>query len=170
MVVADVRGLDPQGDPRNVGVNGVGDLLVSAQVYRSPTIRVPGIGAAAAYVSGDAFGAGFSFSVPVVGTIAHVYFLDYDDEGIQKDLVLFSLPFVATADNSAFAVSDADLRNCVGVAVINTYRNFGNNQFGEAGPALNYVAPQGTLYAQLVTRGADNIAAGASPEIYLVIV
>ena len=112
----------------------------------------------------------FTIPVPTEGTIASVVFLDYDDEGLQKDFALFSQTFTATADNSAFAVSDADLENCIGFITVSNFSNFGNNQVGVALPALYYVVPQGILYCQVVTRGVDNIAVGAVPEFFMVIV
>lgn len=131
---------------------------------------IPGIGPATLYATGDAFGAGFTLGVPIEGTIATVVFRDYDDEGVTKELVLFNDSFTATADNAAFAVSDADLGKCVGVISIATFYNFGNNQIGIVNPALYYLAPRGILYCQLVTRGGDTIAQGAIPDLTIMVV
>ena len=143
--------------------------FVAGHVNRTPVQAVPGIGTGVAYASGDAFGTRIRFGVPVEGTITNVIFLDNDDEGINKDLVLFEDEFGETADNAAFAVSDADLLRCVGVAHINSWANYANNQVGMANPGLGYSTKTGVLHAQLVTRGADNIAAGQLPYIFLVI-
>src|SRR3989304_2968583 len=113
--MSDIRGKDPQGDFRDVSVTEKGDILVAARVFKTARIIVPGIGAAAAYAAGDAFGDKFRIQVPREGTIATVVFLDLDDEGLQKDLVFFTRDFTATADNAAFAVSDVDLLHCAGV-------------------------------------------------------
>ena len=175
--MADIRGLDPQGHPRDVGVTNDGSVLVTSRAYQTRRIVVPGIGASSAYASGDAFGAKFTFSVPAEGTIATVMFIDRDDEGLAKELVLFNDDFAATTDNSAFAVSDNDLLLCRGVIPITTFFDFGNNQIGIATPAMSYNlndqnsnAGLRTFYCQLVTRGVDNIAAGSEPVIYMVIV
>ena len=146
---------------------GVG---IKDSLFVSDRVQVPGIGTGAAYAAADAFGVKFSFTVPVKGTIINVIFQDLDDEGLDKELNIFNRDFTETADNAAFAPSDDDLLNCIGVANIDTWYNFANNQIGMAYPALGYVAPTGLLYAQLLTRGADNIASGAIPKIFLVIV
>ena len=164
-------GLEPLSGSPPLPARILNAPYVRSKVYRTERVLVPGIGAAVAYTAADAFGTALSFPVPIEGTIAGVVFYDYDDEGITKELVLFEDPFTATADNAAFAVSDTDLHNCLGVISIDVYYNFGNNQIGIATPALSYVLTTGsTLYGQLVTRGADNIAAGAMPELMLVVV
>lgn len=146
-----------------------GVVQVTSEVFQTERIAVPGIGTGAAYADGDAFGRSFAIEVPKEGVIANVVFLDYDDEGLNKDLVLFSRPFAETADNAAFAPSDADLAFCVGVASITVWYNFENNQVGMGTPALGYTAQKGKLWGQWRTRGSDNIAAATIPEFYLVI-
>lgn len=144
-------------------------LSTTSPVHVTDKLLVPGIGTAVAYAAGDAFGTKFFFTVPTEGLISNINFLDFDDEGIQKDLVLFTEDFTATADNSAFAVSDDDLLNCIGVISVTTFYNFGNNQVGTGTPAFGYKAPNGRLYCQIVTQGADNIAAGAIPRVFIVV-
>ena len=144
-------------------------LSVTAPVFTTDRQIIPGIVTGAAYAAGDAFGTTMVFNVPKVGTISNVIFIDKDDEGIDKELVLFSRPFVETADNSAFAPSDADLSYSLGVVSIDTFYNFTSNQIGEATPAKSYVAPQGRIWCQMVTRGADNITADNIPELFFVV-
>jgi len=155
-------------DAHPLPVNIAGTATTTVKLTKVLT-TIEGIGVAAAYATADAFGGRLVIPVPVEGTICTVVFHDYDDEGITKELVLFNDEFTATADNSAFAVSDADMRNCVGVISIVTYFNFGSNQIGQATPALFYIAPKGLLYGQFVTRGTDNIAAGAIPDFTMVV-
>lgn len=163
------RGVGPDGNPRGFAVDAEGHLA-GLPGLTSVMVRIPGIGTGAPYASGDAFGGRFSFAVPVDGTIANVMFYDYDDEGIQKDLMLFAEEFTETTDNSEFDPSAGDLSNSIGPVLITSFTDFANNQMGKATPALSYHAPHGRLWAQIVTRGADNIAAGAIPEIRLVII
>ena len=151
-------------------LNALRQEEADSHIHTTPLLTVSGVGTGSAYTSGDAFGRKITLHVPVEGTISNVVFQDLDDEGINKELVLFDRDFEETADNAAFAVSDADLAKCIGVAYINTWSDFGNNQVGQAVPALSYVTPNGMLYAQLVTRGADNIAAGAIPTFFVVVV
>ena len=150
--------------------DGAPDVPVVSRVHKTERRPVAGIGTGLAYAAADAFGTRFAIPVPPFGTIASLVFLDYDDEGIPKEFVLFEREFTATTDNDAFAVSDADLSSCVGVITVDVFNNFGNNQIAVASPALAYSAPGGYLYCQVVTRGADNIAAGSIPEFFMVIV
>jgi hypothetical protein len=143
---------------------------ISSHVFRTSPLFIPGIGTASAYAAGDAFGTQLDVIVPDEGTISNVFLLDYDDEGLRKDIVLFDRPFTATADNAAFAPSDEDLLHCIGVVTIDFFYNFANNQIGIATPALGYVAIGETIYCQVVTQGADNIAAQAIPQLVFVIV
>ena len=145
-------------------------IAIKSPVFVTGQIEIPGIGTGAAYAAGDAFGNKFVFKVPKEGTIANVVFIDKDDEGLNKELVLFNKDFGQTGDNQAFSPGDPDLHDSIGAVSIETWYDYALNQLGMATPALSYVAPEGQLYAQMLTRGADNIAAGAIPRIYLVIV
>lgn len=149
------------------------DYIKGLVVTTSPSTRVggviPGIGTGAAYASDDAFGSIGELVVPKSGTIATVLFLDLDDEGLRKDVYLSAAPFVDTADNSPIALTDAAVRNCLGIVSIDTFYDLLDNRVGIATPALWYHAPRKRLYYQVVTRGADNIAAGALPELWFVV-
>ena len=131
---------------------------------------IPGIVAAVAYTAGDAFGGRFEINVPEYGTITNVAFMDLDDEGINKDMVLFNAPFLATADNSPIALLDFELKAaCIYVVQISTWIDFLDNRVGISEPALYYHAPKKKLWGQFVTRGVDNIAAGQEPIIRVTI-
>ena len=172
--MSDTRVKSPLGQ----WVDAIGDksgaAYVAGRIYKSPVIKVPGIGAASAYAAADAFGTKVVINgLPNQGTISDVIFIDKDDEGIVKELVLFDHDFTGTADNSAFAPTDADLENLVGVVSISNFYNYSVNQVGRATPALFYSTDPrspGRLYGQFVTRGADNIAAGSEPLFFLVVV
>ena len=169
--MSDIRGLDPQGLWREVAVTSKGDIHATSRLFKTDLMTVPGIGTAAAYTAADAFGTKFNFPVPTEGVISTVIFVDRDDEGIEKELVLFHEDFTATADTAAFAVTDNDLGNLVGVIHIETddYFDWSSNRVAVVYPALYYIAPDGLLYGQFVTRGTDNIAVGALPSFQLVI-
>lgn len=143
---------------------------IKAKVFRTPCIEIPGIGTGSAYAAGDAFGGKFAIQVPKKGCIEAAIMYDLDDEGIETELWLFREDFSATTDNSAFAVSDADLMNLEYVIGIQNFANAGNNQIGiNSGLGLPYEAPNGNLYCQCVTRGAPNIAAGNIPRVALAV-
>ena len=144
-------------------------ILVKNQLYRV-LMEVPGIGAAAAYATGDAMGTVFTLRVPSRGTIREVFFHDLDDEGLNKELWLFSGPITAAADNAAFSIADADNLITVAVFLFDAWRDAVNNQVGmTANTPVDYEAPTGLLHCQVKTLGADNIAAGAMPFISMVI-
>jgi|TARA_Y100000310_G_scaffold200337_1_gene200398 hypothetical protein len=169
--MSDIRGRDPSGQLRDVGVSQHGNLIVAGRVFATPYIEIQGITASAAYATGDAFGGKFNFHVPKSGVIETVTMLDMDDEGIETELWLFHYDFTATTDNSAFAVSDDDLKKLEAVVGITNFANVGNNQVGiNNGLGLAYVAPEGKFYCQCVTRGAPNIAAANIPLVALRIV
>ena len=144
-------------------------ITIKPSIVVTNRVTVPGIGTGSAYAAGDAFGTRFVFEVPPKGTITRAIFIDKDNEGIQKDIVMFSREFTETADNAAFDPSDVDMTSHLGVASVNVFYDFGSNRGGEAVPDLEYSLPDGRIYCQIVTKGADNIAAGAIPEVYLVV-
>ena len=85
--------LEPVSETNPLHVALPDGAVVTSHVYRSETIEIPGIGAAVAYASGDAFGTKFSINVPNEGTIATLVFIDRDDEGITKEFILFDAEF-----------------------------------------------------------------------------
>ena len=135
--------------------------------FTIPFQDIEGIVAGVAYASGDAFGGKFVIhGVPAVGYIDSVILLDLDDEGINTELWLFDSDFTATADNVAFAISDADLKKLLWVIRLTNFADAANNQVAESNNLdLPYIAPEGLLYCQCVTRGVPNIAAANIPMI-----
>lgn len=132
-------------------------------------LQIPGIGTAAAYADGEAFGTAFILhnvfrAERPSGWITGARLADLDDEGIQIDVALFSAPIAAPTDNSAFAPTDVELATCVGVVSIDTFANWSVNQYGQSSAAPMHVVADGpNLYAACISRGAPNIAAGAIP-------
>lgn len=163
----------PEGTSEYVEVDDSNGLPVSVlNIVRTGTrviytMEVPGIVTGAAYLDGDAFGTrfflpGVSRSGVGSGVIEAITFNDKDDEGIQKDFVFFRSAIAGTADNSPFDPSDGDTDAKVGVVPVAVFYNWNSNRGGEAtGVDLPYVADD--LWCQIVTRGADNIAAGHIP-------
>ena len=134
---------------------------------------IPGIGAGVAYASGDAFGTVMQIVLPRSGVVLHsVVFHDPDNERVQKDITIYNvLPTDTTADNVAFDPPDADTSHVVGAFSIGLgdYIAYANSAVGVVrglnlpltGDASNRV------WLRLVTRGADNIAAGSQPFLSL---
>lgn len=147
-------------------------LLALRGPYRTPLLIIPGIGTGAAYASGDAFGGMIEINVPPTGIIHAALFYDYDNEKLGKTLRLSDIPFAATADNAAINPSDPDLSNGMGDITWATtdFAAYNANALGtKTAINLPYEAPNGKLYAQFMTNGADNIAAGKIPRFRLVI-
>ena len=153
------------------------DILITLRggigAYSPTTVvgpyQVPGLTLGGAYAANDAFGGMFTIDVPKFGTITDLVFYDLDDEGLNKDVVLFTRSFTPTANDAAIALRDDELRYSIGAISVISWTDLLDNQLGRATPALSYVAPQGKLWGQWVTRGADNIAAGSEPLFALVI-
>lgn len=126
----------------------------------------------AIYASGDALGEKNSFpNVPEHGTIMAVNVIDRDSEAVNLDLVLFSRDIAGSADNAAFAPSDAELSDCQGAVLVDTWKTFSTNSLGsESNVALPYWAPTGSLYFQCVTRGTPTFTATTDVLVQLGIV
>jgi hypothetical protein len=154
-----------------------GDLM-PAVAGRTVTrvMQVPGVGTGAAYEAGDAFGTLMTFQdvfrpEKCSGVIVSAFLIDLDDEGLQKDVVVFEKNVTGVADNAAFAPTDLDMLSCRGAFSITSFVNLGSNQIGTANNInLWMTSSDQHLRVWLVTQGADNIAAGSVPWIGLVVV
>lgn len=160
-----------EGDPLPVQV--VGSVQGTGLTYVTDAIVIPGIGTGAGYAAGDAVGTRLEIPNATrgearTGILHGAVLYDLDDEGIELDLVLFRESFTPTADNSPFAVSDADLLKCIGSITFNTFKDFGNNQMSTlSGIGLPFRTVGTSLYLQAVTRGTPNIAAANEYRISL---
>ena len=139
-------------------------------VYRTPFVDIAVD--TAIYASGDALGEKNSFpNVPEHGTIMAINVIDRDSEAVNMDVVLFTTDIVGTADNAAFAPSDAELNDCLGAVLVDTWKTFSTNTLGvETNIALPYWAPAGRLYFQCVTRGTPTFTAVTDVLVSLSIV
>ena len=124
------------------------------------------------YASGDALGAKASFPhVPPHGTIMSINVIDRDSEAVNLDVVFFRVDIAGSADNAAFAPTDAELQNCEGAYLVDTWKTFSTNTLGaESNIGLSYWAPSGTLYFQCVTRGTPTYTATDDVRIAISIV
>lgn len=135
----------------------------------TPWATVPARIRGSAYASGDAFGLSFPVDVPRRGIIYSAHFLDFDNEKLGKDFVLFAEALTTdTADDSAWALAAADAQKYAGTVSI-TAGDFiaaNANAIGEVKAiSLPYEAPLGKLWVKCVTRGADNLIAGVQPPM-----
>lgn len=136
------------------------------EIVQTPTIT------AGAYTAGDALGGLLTFANAAKiaggrGMITKVVIVDDAKQSAPIDLVLFDRTFTATADNSAFDPSDADMQNCLGfIPVANTdYAEFNDNGVATKASGLQmpfeYDLAGGvtSLFGQLVIRVGDTYAA-----------
>lgn len=142
-------------------------------VYNTTPIVIPGLTTGGAYATGDALGVQFTIPVPKSGILHAVWFIDRDNEKIAKEIMLAGFKFTATANDAAFAPVGSELDRMIPVRI--AAGDFGSgynaNAIGYVSSlGIPYTAPEGMLYCQLVTRGADNIAAGSEPLIKLGII
>ena len=143
-------------------------VLAGQLPFETDLYEVPGIGTGAAYASGDAFGTGFWVTVPPQGYLDSMTFFDLDNEGIAKTIYLFKREVTVSADNAAFAPVAADMRGRplqINLTAADYVTHSGGQMATVTAIGLPYEAPGGRLWCRLVTRGADNIAAGALPLI-----
>lgn len=148
--------------------------MATHAILTGPT-AVPGVVDTPDYSSGDAFGTIMTFNVPnSTGVIHGALWIDLGNIKIQKDVFLFSaLPSDTTADNAAWDPPDADMASCIGAFSIGAgdYFAAANSAIGcVRGLNLPYVTAGRKVYARIVTRGADNLAASNLPSFGLYVI
>ena len=126
------------------------------------------------YTSGDALGAKSKFeNVPERGVIMSFVIIDRDSEEDAIDIALFDTDIAGTADNAAFAPTDAELSTSVGTisAAAGNYATFSSNSLATVDNiGLPYSAEGGVLYFQLVTRATPTYTAATDILVGLGIV
>ena len=129
-------------------------------IHVTPTIT------AGAYSALDAVGGKMEFEdarTPYnpAGYISQAHIMDKGKQNALLYLVLFNQDFTPTADNAAFAVSDADLQNIVAVLMfeVNSYASFNANSFVSMGflgidVEIPFVLEEGgtSLFGQLFVK------------------
>jgi len=157
----------------NAGANTIGKVDVNASelhignvggegitISQTPTVTV------GAYSEGDAVGGLLTFANAARvsgggGVIKNVLLIDDVGQDVDFELWLFDRTFTAMVDNAAWAPSEADLRNLIGI-VYST-----NGAWAAAGtPSINdievskrYDLTGTSMFGQLVTRGTPTFSA-----------
>jgi len=147
----------------SAGENHIGQVgSPGITIAQTPTVT------AGAYAAGDAVGGLLTFAnagrVSGGGGVVKTFTL-IDDAGqdVTIELWLFNQTFTAMADNAAWAPSEADLENLVGI--ISTQES--STGWAAAGTpsaitvpcSLRYDVTGTSLFGQLVTRGTPTFAA-----------
>ena len=145
-------------------------LPVQEIVDKIDIVVTPAISAAGIYAAGDALGGLMTFANAALaaggsGTITNVVVIDEDQERAPIDIVFFNQTFGATADNSPFDPTDADLANNIGYVDVaaTDYANFVDNSVAAKASGLwmpfDYVLVGTSLFAQAVVRSAPTYTA-----------
>lgn len=123
---------------------------------------------AGAYVDGDAVGGLLTFANAARssgggGVIKNVVIIDDAGQDVALELWIFDRAFTPIADNGAWAPTEADLENCIGV--IST-EDSGQGWMAAGTPSVvdievsrQYSLDGTSLFGQLVTRGAPTFVA-----------
>lgn len=145
-------------------------VSATAAISQTPTVTASGI-----YASGDAVGGLLTFANVnrangegcVIGTVTVV---DLAAQSASLELWLFKATFTAMADNAPWAVSDADVANCIGVIPISSYYASTLNSVGQWTGAFLAVPAVGTLFGQLVTRSTPTYASTTDIRVTLKVI
>ena len=141
---------------KGMPVRLIGDVRVVSKPFATPWVQPLGMDTAA-YAAGDAVGIKGAFYVPKRGIVQSVNVLDQSDQQIQFDIVLFDGNFTGGTNNAAFDMADEDADDFIEDV---GYTGFADNALASVhNIGLQYVAPQGRLWFQVVTRGAPTYAA-----------
>lgn len=149
------------GDRVNAYYNEYGEAHVVSARIRTSVQLTPTVDTSI-YAAGDAVGGLLTFTSVArksggTGRVTKVVITDASKQSAQLDLVLFNQTFSATADQSAFAPSTADLANCIGSINIPAanYSAFSANSAATVQLTdFPFVLASGTsLFGQLVSRG-----------------
>jgi hypothetical protein len=167
-LLPDLPGLSAQDLPQ-VTLQVFEDYVSLTQ---TPTIT------AGAYTLGAAVGGLLTFTGAVNtsggrGQVTALVLLDKAQQHCPLELVLFDHTFTATADQSAFNPSSADMAYCIGVVAINPehYRRFSGNSVAVVPDlSMRFVANgSANLYGQLVCRGVPTYASTSDLSVRLTV-
>lgn len=131
--------------------------------------------ATTAYTAGDQVGTQFTLANMArasggFGYIVGVTLISAADIIGAYDVVFTRASITPAADNAAYAISDSDALNVVGIAQLSGAFDIGNNRIAQAvNLRMPYDCSGGTsLYATLITRSAHTFF-GATGELQLVV-
>ena len=137
-------------------------------ISQTPTVT------AGAYAANDAVGGLLTFANAVRnsgggGIVKSLIILDDAGQDAALELWLFSETFTAIADNAAFDISQADLRNLVAIVATadGAYFASGTESAARVEASQRYDLAGTSLFGQLVTRGTPTYAATDDVTIVL---
>lgn len=153
--------------------------LVHADVVtqqKSKIITVTPTVSTGIYTAGDAEGGLMTFAGATgarkTGMIATLIIVDKDEEATQTDIACFSATFTATADNAAWAISDADAANLVALISVPaaSFVDIGDAKVAVISNVNQVIRTAGTsLFCQMATRGTPTFTATTDIQVSLTI-
>lgn len=162
---------DPSGSPVELQADGDGRLLTTTQgaLHVTEQIQAPFGATSGAHDANDAVGNMMVFTVPRMGRILSVKFIDPADQTSALTLHVYSKNFVAAASDAAYTIADQDAINWV-TNVTPTMVDEGGSQVGEVIDIdSEYLSESRRLYAQLSTSGTPTFAQGTMPLVQMYI-
>lgn len=176
--VINYSGAGADGDyaPLNLGPTGEARTLSHRQLTRV-SVQSGGLTTATtAYTAGDQVGSVFTFTGMAranggSGTITGVLMISAADITGGYDLLLFRSSITLAGDNAAFAISDTDALEIIGLIQMSGAWDIGNNRIAQQfNLAVPYVCGGSTtsIYGSLITR-AGHTFFGAATDIQLIL-
>ena len=152
-------------------------IITTSQAKMYGPVSIPGVVPAVAYAALDQMGSALAIDIPNRGTILEATFHDLDDEGIDKEVWMFTAQPTLAADNGVFSIADADNRRNRAVFVFSTWRDGVNSQIGKTAntPATYDLGlnaqnePVTQAWFAVKTLGTDTIAVNMEPQLSFVI-
>lgn len=172
-----VVGSDTDGDYSTINVDSTGRLWVRPAPVQVRLSVTPTISTSPAYTSGDCVGDLQTLSNAArvsggSGIIQSICVLDKtQNQRAAMDLMFFDRSVTVAGDNSAVAMSDADMANCLGIVAIGGYNTaFPGTPLNSFSTLVNVGLPfvlNGTgLFVQPVVRGTPTYV-GTSDLVFI---
>jgi len=147
--------VDPNASEVHLGQVGGEGITIS----QTPTVT------AGAYSAGDAVGGLLTFANAARvsgggGVTKNILMIDDVGNDLALELWLFSVTFTAMADNAAWAPSEADLRNLIGVvySTDGAWAAAGTPSVNDIEVSKRYDLTGTSMFGQLVTRGTPTFS------------
>lgn len=157
------------GEGLPAGTNEIGAVVARRDLQRI-SVQSGGLTTSVtSYTAGDQVGTIFTVTNAARasgggGTITGITLIDAADVIGTYDVVFFTQSVTLASDNAAFAISDADALNVIGIAQLAGSFDMTNNRIAQLfNLAIPYVCVGSTsLYAALITRSNHSFFAAAT--------
>ena len=165
------HGHGPGGTPLPLTLDGEGRLRTTTQgaLFVTEQLQAPFGATSGALDANDAVGNMMEFTVPKMGRILSIKFIDPADQTSALTAHVYSKVFVAAPSDAAYTIADEDAINWV-TNVTPTMVDEGGSKVGEVIDIdSEYFSANERLYVQLSTSGTPTFAQTTMPLIQLYI-